>query len=64
VTVLGGLVVDGVGQVELLDNDTGAEVKVVEDDLDKLLRALVRGAVRLNEERQRLSNTNGVGQLD
>ena len=63
-TVLGGLVVDGVRQVELLDDDTGAEVEVVQDDLDKLVRALVRGAVRLNEERQRLSNTNGVRQLD
>jgi hypothetical protein len=64
VTVLGRLVVDGVRQVELLDDDTGAEVEVVQDNLDKLVRALVRGAVRLNEERQRLGNTNGVRQLD
>lgn len=41
VTVLGGLVVDGVGQVELLDNYTGAEIEVVVDDLNKLIGGLV-----------------------
>lgn len=35
-TVLGGLVVDGVGKVEFFDDDAGAEVEVVVDDLDKL----------------------------
>ena len=62
--ILGGCVVDGVGEVQLLDNDTRAEVKVLVDDLNKLLRGLVRGAVCLNEEGQRLSYTNGVGKLD
>ena len=60
VAILGGCVVDGVGEVQLLDNDTRAEVKVLVDDLNKLLRGLVRGAVCLNEEGQRLSYTNGV----
>ena len=64
VTVLGGCVVDGVGEVQLLDDDTGTEIKVLVDDLNKLLRGLVRGAVCLNEEGQRLSYTNGVGKLD
>ena len=34
VTVLSGLEVDGVDEVKLLDNDTGAEVEVVLDNLD------------------------------
>jgi hypothetical protein len=64
VTVLGRLEVDGVGQVELLNNDTGAEVEVVEDDLDKLFRGLVRGAVGLDEQGEGLGDTDGVRQLD
>lgn len=38
VTVLGGRGVDGLGQVKVLDNDTGTEVEVVPDDLDELVR--------------------------
>lgn len=64
VTVLGCLVVDGVGQVELLDNDTGTEVKVLVDNLNKLLRGLFRCAVGLDKEREGLSDTNGVRELD
>lgn len=63
-SVLGGLVVNGVGKVEFLDNDTRAEIEVVEDDLDKLFRGLVRSTVGLNEERKGLGNTDGVGELD
>lgn len=40
VTVLGSLQVNRLGQVELLDNDAGSQVKVVTDDLDELLRGL------------------------
>ncbi len=58
--ILGRLVVNGVGEVEFLDNDTGTEVKVLKDDLDKLIRRLVRGAIGLNEEREGLGNTDGV----
>lgn len=47
-TVLGGLEVDGLGQVKLLDNDTGSEVEVLVDDVDKLVVVLVRGTVILN----------------
>jgi hypothetical protein len=64
VTVLGGLAVDGLGQVKLLDNDTGSEVKVVTDDLDKLLRGLLRGAVRIDIDGKGLSDTYGVGKLN
>jgi hypothetical protein len=64
VTVLGGLVVDGVGEVKFLDNDTRPEVKVLVNDLDKLLRALVGGTVGLNEKRERLRHTDGVRKLD
>lgn len=64
VAVLGGLAVDGVDKVELLDNDTGAHVEVGLDDLDELCGALVGGTVGLDEDGERLSDTNGVGELD
>jgi len=64
VAVLSGLVVDGVGEVEFLDNHTGTEVEVVADDLDELVRGLVGGAVGLYEHGKRLRDTNGVGKLD
>lgn len=60
VAVLGGLVVDGVGEVQLLDNDTRSEVKVVMDDLDQFSAGLVACAIRLDKQRQWLGNTNGV----
>jgi hypothetical protein len=64
VTVLGSLEVDGLGKVELLDNDTGTQVEVVADDLDELIRVLLRGAVGVDVDRERLSNTDSVGELD
>lgn len=45
-------------------NDTRAEVPVVADDLDELLIGLLTGAVGVDEDRQRLSDTNGVRELD
>lgn len=62
--VLGGLKVDGLGEIQLLDNDTGAEVEVVTDDLDKLIRVLLRGAVGVDVDREGLSDTDGVRELD
>ena len=62
--VLGGLEVDGLGKVELLDNDTGAEVEVVADDLDELVRGLLRGAVGVDVDREGLGDTDGVRELD
>lgn len=64
VAVLGGLAVDGLGEVELLDNDTGTHVEVGVDDVDELLGALVGGAVGLDEDGEGLGDTNGVGELD
>lgn len=64
VAVLGRLEVDGLGEVELLDNDTGAEVEVGADDLDELIRVLLRGAVGVDVDRQGLRNTDGVRELD
>jgi len=64
VTVLGSLEVDGVVQVELTNNDTRSEIKVVADDLDELLGVLLRGAVRVDVDGEGLSDTNGVRELD
>lgn len=62
--VLGSLAVDGVDEVELLDNDTGTHVEVGVDDVDELLGALLGGTVSLNEDGEGLGDTNGVGELD
>jgi hypothetical protein len=37
VSILGCLEIDGLGQVELLDNHTRAEIKVLVDDIDQLI---------------------------
>lgn len=60
VAVLGRLAVDGLGEVQVLDNHTGTHVKVVANDLDKLFRRLVGSSVGLDEDGKRLCNTNGV----
>lgn len=64
VAVLGRLAVDGLGQVKLLNDDTGSEVEVVPNDLDELLRRLLRSAVRVDVDGKGLSNTNSVRELD
>ena len=64
VAVFGSLEVDGLSEVELLDNDTGPQVKVVTDDLDKLIRRLLRGAVGVDVDGKRFGNADRVGQLD
>lgn len=64
VAVLGGLEVDWLGQVELLDDHSGAEVEVGTDDLLKLVRGLIGGSVRVDKDGERLSDTDGVGELD
>lgn len=63
VAVLGRLPVDWLREVEVADDDTGPHVEVGADDLDKLVRGLVRGAVCLNEKGKRLGNTDGVRKL-
>lgn len=64
VTILGGLEVDGLGQVKLLDNDTGSQVEVVTDNLDELIRAFGRGTVGIDVDGQGLSDTDGVRELN
>ena len=64
VTVLGGLEVDGAVEVQLADNDTGTQVKVLADDLDQLIGGLAGGAVGIDIDGQGLGNTNGVGELN
>jgi len=44
--------------------DTGSEIPVFADDGDEFFVALLSSAVSVNIDRERLSNTNGVGQLD
>jgi len=64
VTILCGLEVYGLGQVQLLDNDTGPHIEVLLDDGNELLAGLLASTIVLNEDGQRLSDTNGVRQLD
>ena len=64
VAVLGRLEVDRVSKVELPDDDTRSQVKVVLDYLDELVRRFVGCAICLNEDGKRLCNTDGVGELD
>lgn len=64
VTVLGGLEVDGFGKVEVLDDDTRAEIEVVSDDLNELVGGLGGGAVGLNEDGERFGDTDGIRELD
>lgn len=44
-------------------DDTGPEVPVLLDDGDELFVGLFASAVGINVDGQRLSNTNGVGEL-
>jgi hypothetical protein len=64
VAVLGGLEVDGAVQLEVADNDTGAQVEVLADNLDQLVRGLLGGAVGVDVDGQGLGDTDGVGELD
>ncbi len=60
VSVLCGLKVDRLGQVELLDNNTGSQIEVLVNDLDKLIGGSVRCAVVVDEDGKRFGNTNGI----
>lgn len=63
VAVFGRLGVNGVREVELLHDNTRAKVKVIKDDVNELIRALVGGAIGLNKEGEGLCHTDGVRQL-
>ncbi len=62
--ILGGLEVDRLREVQLLDDDTGTHVEVLANDFDQLVGAFVGGTIRLDKEREWLGDTDGVGQLD
>ena len=59
----GGLLEDGILKLKVLDDAAGPEVKVFLDDLHELLLALGPGAVVKHGDGERLSHTNGVGNL-
>lgn len=59
-TVLGGLKVNWLGQVELPDNDTGSQVEVLVDDLDEFIRGPGRSAIAVDEYGERLCDADGV----
>lgn len=63
VPVRGRLAVLGLLQVKRLHDDTGPQVEVLEDDVDELLIRLLAGAVRVDEDGQRLRDTDGVREL-
>jgi hypothetical protein len=64
VTISSSLLIDGLEKIKFLYNDTRTEVKVVSDDLDKFGLSLVGGAISINKDGKRLSNTNGIRELD
>jgi len=63
-TVGGGLLVDGVLELKILDDLAGAKVEVVLDDFKKLLFALRRRAVAEDGDGEGFGDTDGVGDLD
>ena len=63
VSVGGGLLEDGVLQLQVLDDAAGPQVKVLLDDLHELLLALSAGAVIKHGDGERLSHADGVGNL-
>ena len=64
VTVGSSLAVNRFLQVELLHDDTGTKVPVLPDDLDELQVSFLTRAICIDEDRQGLGDTNGVGELD
>jgi len=64
VSVAGSLGVDGLEEIQLLDDDTGTEVEVALDNGEDLVVRLGAGTVGVDEDGGGLGNTNGVGELD
>jgi hypothetical protein len=63
-TIGSGLAVNRLLQVELLHDDTGPKVPILPDNLDELSVSFLARAIGIDEDRQRLGNTNSVGELD
>jgi len=51
VTILGGLEIDGLCQIEFLDDDAGTHVKVVPDDINEFIGGLARRAIGIDKKR-------------
>jgi len=64
VSVASGLVVDGLPEIELLDDVSGAEVEVLLDDVKDLSVALLASSVGVNVDGKGISNTNSIRELD
>ncbi len=63
-TVGCSLAVDRLLQVELLHDNTRPKIPVLPDNLDELQISFLACAIRVDKDRQRLGDTNGVGELD
>jgi hypothetical protein len=63
VAIRRGLSVDGLLETELLDDHTRTKVKVIADDIDELLVRLLACTVGIDENRERLCDTDGVRKL-
>lgn len=63
-TVLSCLKVDWLGQVEILDDDTGSQVEIGADDGNKFVRGLIRGTVGVNKDGKWLCNADSIRELD
>ena len=59
-TVLGSLEVDGLGQIEFLDDDARPHVEVVPDDFNEFIGGLARRPISLDKKRQWFRDSNGV----
>lgn len=63
VTVRCSFLVNWLGQIQLLNNHTRTQVKIVFDDLQQLRVGALSGAISVDKDGQWLSHTNGVGEL-
>jgi hypothetical protein len=66
VAILRSLEVNWLSEIQFLDDDTWSHVEVLADDLNQLVTgaALGGGSIILNEDGERLGNTDGVRKLD
>jgi hypothetical protein len=63
VAVLGRLEVDWLSQIELLDDDSRAEIKVLVDDGDEFVGGFLGCAIGIDKDGEGLCYTNSVGEL-
>lgn len=62
--ILCRLTVDWSDEIEFLDNDTGTQIKVVENNLDELVRRTVRCSVGFDKDAEWFGDADGVRELD